>query len=228
MELMPLLPPVDDSVTNPPSDLYSTLPLPSGSRSIQVLEIDNSWNGDPQSPIYGNIRIIKLSDKPDFNALSYVWGTFDCPPQTITIGYHDIPMSSNCWSALMHLRTRFGAIAVWIDAICINQDDIKEKEDQVPLMGEIYSLARNVYIWLGEGTPESDQAIDYLSQAGFQKYLPATTGLDPAIYCNPANLLFLAFTILCKNGICGLDHLRRYGMIPGPKSSHYKVVILLI
>jgi hypothetical protein len=62
-------------------------------------------------------------------------------------------------------------MTIWVDAVCINQQDLKEKERQLKLMADIYSLARQVYIWLGEGTHESDAAIEYLNKAGFQEVL---------------------------------------------------------
>ena len=50
---------------------------------------------------------------------------------------------------------------IWIDALCINQDDKEEKAIQVPLMGEIFSKAQSVFVWLG---PDHDKlTLDILS-----------------------------------------------------------------
>jgi len=52
----------------------------------------------------------------------------------------------------MTVRHLYGGITIWVDAICINQGSgtSKEKDDeQIPLMGEIYSRATTVHIWLG-------------------------------------------------------------------------------
>jgi len=38
---------------------------------------------------------------------------------------------------------------LWIDAICINQEDVDEKSHQVAMMGDLYSRCLTVYIWLG-------------------------------------------------------------------------------
>lgn len=80
-------------------------------------------------------------------------------------GYR-IQVTHNCWSALSHLRKVFGGIAIWIDAICINQDDPEDKKTQIPLMGTIFSSAREVYIWLGPDTKETDKAMEYLDKGG--------------------------------------------------------------
>jgi hypothetical protein len=53
--------------------------------------------------------------------------------------------------ALRRLRFPNSTRILWIDAICINQDDKEERSYQVPLMGSIYSLARRVVVWLGPG-----------------------------------------------------------------------------
>lgn len=45
-----------------------------------------------------------------------------------------------------------------------------EKEQQVPLMGEIYILSESVYVWLGEGTVGTDRTMSYLSRADFEQY----------------------------------------------------------
>lgn len=55
---------------------------------------------------------------------------------------------------LRHLRKREKQRFLWIDAICINQNDNKEKACQVQLMEEIYQQAENVHVWLGEGNSQ--------------------------------------------------------------------------
>ncbi|KAH8634294.1 hypothetical protein IG631_09694 [Alternaria alternata] len=43
--------------------------------------------------------------------------------------------------------------SLWIDAICIDQSRVEERNHQVAMMGKIYSLARKVLVWLGQSTP---------------------------------------------------------------------------
>jgi hypothetical protein len=61
------------------------------------------------------------------------------------------------------LRERYGAICIWIDAICINQVDQVEKASQLMLMGDIYTWAEMVYVWLGPETAASRKAFQWLS-----------------------------------------------------------------
>jgi hypothetical protein len=65
-------------------------------------------------------------------------------------------------SALRHLRDRYRKRQVWADAICINQDDIEERNQQVRQMASVYSLAHHTVIFLGEGTSKTTQFLDIL------------------------------------------------------------------
>jgi hypothetical protein len=61
--------------------------------------------------------------------------------------------------ALRHIRHETNASVLWVDAICINQGDVKERAHQVQMMGLAYNKAKNVIAWLGEETKDSGLAI---------------------------------------------------------------------
>lgn len=94
---------------------------------------------------------VSLIDKKPvwYTALSYTW---DAPifNQSIQIGEHQIRITSGLAAAMRRLRSSAQSVYLWIDQICINQEDTGEKEVQVPLMGVIYKQATNTLIWLGE------------------------------------------------------------------------------
>jgi hypothetical protein len=52
------------------------------------------------------------------------------------------------------------SLRIWIDSICINQGDLKEKNAHVAQMHEIYGRARNVIVWLGMPDGGSDVVMD--------------------------------------------------------------------
>ncbi|KAJ3481831.1 hypothetical protein NLG97_g7721 [Lecanicillium saksenae] len=47
---------------------------------------------------------------------------------------------------------------LWADQVCINQDDIEERGQQVDLMNNVYRSARRVLVWLGHD--KEDKALD--------------------------------------------------------------------
>lgn len=68
---------------------------------------------------------------------------------TILINEAPFGIRPNLWTFLLGIRSRDERIIVWVDAVCINQQDIAERNAQVSLMGEIYSQASQVLVWLG-------------------------------------------------------------------------------
>ncbi|CAI4214108.1 unnamed protein product [Parascedosporium putredinis] len=73
-------------------------------------------------------------------------------------------VSANLFSALVHLRETFSSAYLWIDALCINQDDVIERQAQVPIMDKIYRKADQVIIWLGPSTDTSEEVLRLVRQ----------------------------------------------------------------
>ncbi|KAH7068688.1 heterokaryon incompatibility protein-domain-containing protein [Paraphoma chrysanthemicola] len=84
-----------------------------------------------------------------YDALSYAWGT-SLPSIECVCNGTTILLRDNLASALRYLRQPQGERYVWIDFLCINQEDDVEKAVQIPLMRSIYSKASTVVVWLGE------------------------------------------------------------------------------
>ncbi|KAH7091665.1 heterokaryon incompatibility protein-domain-containing protein [Paraphoma chrysanthemicola] len=102
------------------------------------------------------LRAVSLDNKPNYTALSYVWGDASAvASKKIVVNNFAFPITKNLEIALQHLQYHDIQPAVWIDAICIDQSNYDEKDDQVPRMSRIYSNARNVLIWLGPGTKDN-------------------------------------------------------------------------
>jgi hypothetical protein len=97
------------------------------------------------------MRLISCSLEHDtqmYEALSYVWGT-EIASQQAVLGGIPILITANLDCALRHLRLTIVKRTMWIDAISINQKDTRERNQQVQIMGKIYSSAQKVTIWLG-------------------------------------------------------------------------------
>ncbi|KAF5554458.1 ACB 4-hydroxyacetophenone monooxygenase [Fusarium napiforme] len=101
-----------------------------------------------------------------YEALSYVWGS-DYKPESVLIDSYSLSIGENLFAALLHLRDRSIERILWIDAICINQHDTKEKGHQVQSMAKIYATATRVIVWLGKATPDIDQSLEVIRIAGF-------------------------------------------------------------
>ena len=112
-----------------------------------------------------------------YEALSYVWGRSENPP--ISIGERFLHVTANLYAALLRLRHRFIERLIWVDAICIDQDNDEEKAQQIQFMAEIYSKASRVIVWLGEVAPDSDQALEAIrTAADEQSTKPSNNEMD--------------------------------------------------
>ena len=74
-----------------------------------------------------------------------------------------ISVVHSLYIALKHLRYPSGPRTLWTDALCINQDDLQERHEQVGQMRMVYSCACRVVVWLGEENQNSDAAMDFLA-----------------------------------------------------------------
>ncbi|KAI0385743.1 heterokaryon incompatibility protein-domain-containing protein [Hypomontagnella monticulosa] len=114
-----------------------------------------------RGPIRCNIRHVSLSSNNDYEALSYCWGA---PTKKIKILVDEAKfyVTRNLHAALLRLRDAKHVRTLWIDAICINQNDTPEKNVQVPLMRDIYGSCKRVVIWLGEQDSRTKSAFEGL------------------------------------------------------------------
>lgn len=128
-------------------------PLDSSRSEIRILHLQPALN--IHDAIVLNLRTRFLDESgAGYGALSYTRGEstegrfvqLDNEPQ--------FPVTDNLYYALRRLRHRRKMVVLWIDALCINQDDIGERSQQVGLMTEIYSKADHVWVWIGESERE--------------------------------------------------------------------------
>jgi len=88
-----------------------------------------------------------------YEALSYEWGDPNSPRHTILLDGQPFKVRKNLFRALECLRDTEVPGALWIDAICINQEDLQERNHQVQMMSRIYRSAQGVRVWLGANVP---------------------------------------------------------------------------
>jgi hypothetical protein len=143
----------------------------SSPRSIRLLALLPS--PEFQAALEAAITEVSLDDisrnKNGYEALSYVWGSrFGTEP--IRCDGKLLLVTPNCESALRHLRLKDKTRVLWIDAICIDQENgalsVKERNSQVALMGEIYKKAACTLCWFGQGNGFTDELMAHLKRIG--------------------------------------------------------------
>jgi hypothetical protein len=124
--------------------------------SIRVLELTRVHQ--ESGAFRGHIITTRLHEGPDYNALSYVWGEPSAEDPILILDGQPLQIRASLWQALEELMARVSTIRLWIDQICINQDNETEKQQQVQLMSKIYSNAQRVIGWLGSHANDSHLA----------------------------------------------------------------------
>ncbi|KAH3916675.1 hypothetical protein HBI56_048810 [Parastagonospora nodorum] len=99
-----------------------------------------------------------------YEALSYEWGNPEAPRHTIFLDGQNFKVRDNLFQALVCFRDMGVTGALWIDAICINQADHRERGHQVQMMGLIYTHALRVRVWLGADFPEFSDSVQFVSR----------------------------------------------------------------
>lgn len=109
----------------------------------------------PDRPAFwapGKVRLPFCGAEPCqcYEAMSYVWGPSNERRSITLCGEKGFAVTDNLYSALQRLRYPNGERKLWIDAICINQDDLEERAQQVSTMAEIFRKTWNMIAWLGD------------------------------------------------------------------------------
>jgi hypothetical protein len=170
---------------------YSSLPSDGTVRLLTLLP------GRRGSDIHIELDNALLDNNPKYEALSYEWGL---PPAKVPDD-HDT-LSNSFWNLdvtiqlqeqvycrgkalgitkhlhaiLNHLRSNDRRRLLWIDGICINQEDIIERREQILLMRRIYEQAAKVLMWIGEAKPGSERAFEIVKHLakGYDDQRPDT------------------------------------------------------
>ncbi|KAF2147007.1 uncharacterized protein K452DRAFT_218122, partial [Aplosporella prunicola CBS 121167] len=127
---------------------YQYEPLPgTDQKHIRLLQL---LPGCEEDPVRCSIQAEHIDNVPRYEAVSYVWGDRS---DTAEVLCHGMPLSvpANLVDALQRFRKKTDPRMLWADAICIDQKNIKERGEQVPLMGKIFEGAKRVLVWLGRG-----------------------------------------------------------------------------
>ena len=93
-----------------------------------------------------------------YEALSYCWGSSELNA-SIECNLKPMRITANLHSALLRLRYNDVPRYLWVDSVCIDQNNIPERNQQVQIMSKIYFSSRRIVIWLGDQANDSDTAM---------------------------------------------------------------------
>lgn len=155
---------------------YSYEQLPDYTCNIRLIRLLPS--AQPDTPIELELCPARLDATLSYEALSYCWGDVSLT-ETVYIDRRLFDVTTNLAAALRALRCQTEPRIVWVDAVCINQLDIPEKNSQVRIMRDIYSLSSRTIVWLGTGDEHTRDAFrepkqpQFFNPRGFKEILRA-------------------------------------------------------
>ncbi|KAI8945474.1 heterokaryon incompatibility protein-domain-containing protein [Xylaria longipes] len=129
-------------------------------RDIRLVKL---WPGEGNTSIRCETIHAWLDEKLSYEALSYTWGDPHSSRGIIDMNGRPFPIRGNLEVALRSLRLRNKPRTLWIDALCIDQINVEERNFQVGRMRDIYKGASKVLVFLGPATNNSDMAMDLIT-----------------------------------------------------------------
>jgi hypothetical protein len=144
-----------DSSSNAGSNAFVYTPLHDVDE-IRLLKIAPSHTPSGNSRLRDSIQHVFLSDSPLYTAVSWMWGS---PGNLVDLDLdgHKLMVRRNLRGIIEQLRDDNQIRRVWIDAICIDQKSISERNHQVQMMGKIYQNANYVVACLSAARPKDDK-----------------------------------------------------------------------
>lgn len=125
---------------------YTYQPLPCDGKFIRLLHLEPASNA--RVPLRAALTIERLRPEVFYEALSYCWGDLAIS-ESIQVDSQRFAVTTNLAAALRAIRRSIEPRVLWIDAICIDQSNIEEKNRQVSLMREIYANSCITIVWQG-------------------------------------------------------------------------------
>ncbi|RSM03811.1 hypothetical protein CEP52_007197 [Fusarium oligoseptatum] len=151
---------------------YHYAPLPEDCIRLLWLMPHENKDAPIQCQLFDYLLLGSRGGTHLYEALSYVWGSPE-KTQSIFTPTGCVPVTENLHAALSRLRDGSLPRIVWADAVCINQDDMEERDRQVKAMAKIYAKASRVIVWLeetpagghGDAPSDGDLALEEIRRA---------------------------------------------------------------
>ncbi|KAL8829021.1 MAG: hypothetical protein Q9170_006349 [Blastenia crenularia] len=151
---------------------------------VYSTRLDEGWmrllrlkHSELDNQVHCTLSDYRIDGQLEYSALSYTWG----PPKatdsseaglpseehyerhlSIDVNGSQLKVSSNLYDVLVRLQQSRADIFLWVDAVCINQEDFTERNAQVNAMSDIYGNSSEVIVWLGEEDPATKETIELI------------------------------------------------------------------
>jgi len=175
-----------DSDDEEDSDEYAESPIPL-QRRLKLAFIQPST--DFTARVECTTLMVDIAKAPTYKALSYAWGGLrkvisytreDGPPYApvedndnsnptqdiVLVDGQETSIRQTLFHALQQIREPNTAVAIWVDAICTNREEMKMRAAWTLRMRDIYKYAEEVIVWLGKGDEETQKGMDFLHVFG--------------------------------------------------------------
>jgi hypothetical protein len=154
-------------------------PLDSSRQEIRLLHVQGRQNAD--DVLICTLKTVSLLDdpKPPYKAISYFWAEVS-GTATIELNGALVDIPGSAAKVLRQFRLLSSSRILWIDALCINQEDLNERSQQVALMGQVYRSSQGTLAWLGDSDGATERTLRTLNRISNEFYNPIY-GSDPGI-----------------------------------------------
>jgi hypothetical protein len=133
-------------------------------------------------PLRVSLQHSTLFDMSMCSAVSYEWDS-NVRQHEISCGGRISEVTANLALLLSKVRSPESSQLLWVDAICINQDDVDERSQQVSIMGDIYKNAEVVLMWIGDEVPHTKDAFSMICRLAKEcSVLELKRGMGPFGY----------------------------------------------
>ncbi|PMD29821.1 HET-domain-containing protein, partial [Hyaloscypha variabilis F] len=140
---------------------------------------------DLEAAIECSLKDARLNNYRDdigdhYIAISYVWGDVN-DTRSILVDEKRLTITASLELALRHVRDTQRVLRVWADGVCIDQKDVHDRNRQVRLMGDVYSIALHTIIFLGLSSPQCDAVMRMISLGvPYEKESTNNSGRSPS------------------------------------------------
>jgi hypothetical protein len=152
------------SSSSRPASPFQYVPLDAKKNEIRLLTV---LQLDQSGTLLCSLKHQPLNHRLEYHGLSYAWKDIDIDKnddgEEILVNNYRMIVGRNVAAALKARQSHeFCNVPLWVDAICINQDDTTERNAQILRMRNIYAQASLVTVWLGPERDKSAQALDFI------------------------------------------------------------------